>query len=94
MTGKGRSNNNAYVERLCRTLKYEWTIINGAKTVADYKKLLPTFIRWYNYLRPHQALRYQTPGEVQPDGYVDKASTLPHMLTKATIPEEKNSLIL
>ena len=64
MSGKGRSNDNAYVERLWRTLKYEWLFIQGAKTVADYKRLLPEFIHWYNYQRPHQALAYQTPCEV------------------------------
>jgi putative transposase len=31
MSGRGRSNDNAYIERLWRTLKYEWTIIKGAK---------------------------------------------------------------
>jgi putative transposase len=43
MSGKGRSNDNAHIERLWRTLKYEWAIINGARTVSDYKRLLPEF---------------------------------------------------
>lgn len=98
MSGKGRSNDNAQIERLWRTLKYEWTILNGARSVADYKRLLPEFIRWYNYLRPHQALNYQTPAEVlraQPYEYVDKALALPHILTRpATITDGKNSLNL
>jgi len=94
-SGKGRSNDNAYVERLWRTLKYEWTIINGARSVADYKKLLPEFIHWYNYLRPHQALRYMVPAEVlrnYPCGYVDKANALPHIPTRTTTTKAKNSL--
>lgn len=64
MSGKGRSNDNAHIERLWRTLKYEYIFINGAKTVSDFKKLLPQFINWYNYHRPHQSLRYKTPAEV------------------------------
>ena len=64
MSGRGRSNDNAYIERLWRTLKYEWTIIKGARYVSDYKKLLPQFIEWYNYDRPHQSLSYKTPSEV------------------------------
>jgi putative transposase len=64
MSGRGRSNDNAYIERLWRTLKYEWTIIKGARHVSDYKKLLPQFVEWYNYDRPHQSLSYKTPGEV------------------------------
>ena len=98
MSGRGRSNDNAYVERLWRTLKYEWTVINGARTVADYKKLLPEFVHWYNHLRPHQSLGYCTPGEVldtTPYGYVDIASALTHIPTRTTtITDVKDSLIL
>lgn len=96
MSGRGRSNDNAYIERLWRTLKYEWTILNGARSVADYKKLLPEFIKWYNELRPHQGLRYLTPGEVLRNkvcGYVDKANALTHIPTNTTT-DVKNSLIL
>lgn len=87
MSGKGRSNDNAYIERLWRTLKYEWTLLNGARTVADYKKLLPEFVHWYNTLRPHQSLRYKTPIEALKQeicGYVDKAIALTHIPTNTT----------
>ena len=97
MSGRGRSNDNAHIERLWRTLKYEWTILNGARSVVDYKKLLPEFINWYNNLRPHQALGYQTPAEVLENkicGYVDKANTLTHIPTKTTTTNVKDSLIL
>ena len=97
MSGRGRSNDNAHIERLWRTLKYEWTILNGARSVVDYKKLLPEFINWYNNLRPHQALGYQTPAEVLENkicGYVDKANALTHIPTKTTTTNVKDSLIL
>ena len=97
MSGRGRSNDNAHIERLWRTLKYEWTILNGARSVVDYKKLLPEFINWYNNLRPHQALGYQTPGEVLENkvcGYVDKANALTHIPTETTTTNVKDSLIL
>lgn len=83
-SGRGRSNDNAYVERLWRTLKYEWSYIKGARTVSDYKELIPLFISWYNDLRPHQALSYRTPSEALREeayGYVDKALALPHIPT-------------
>jgi putative transposase len=64
MSGKGRSNDNAHIERLWRTLKYESVILNDPRTITDYKKLLPEFMHWYNEQRPHQALNYQTPDEV------------------------------
>jgi putative transposase len=87
MSGSGRSNDNAYIERLWRSLKYEWTFIKGARTVEDYKTLLPQFFKWYNSQRPHQALGYKTPAKALEEllyGYVDKARALPHIPTKAS----------
>ena len=84
MSGRGRSNDNAQIKRLWRTLKYEWTYLNGSRTVADYKRLLPKFMAWYNHERPHQALDYQTPGEMmnRPDGYVEKPCDFPTISTR------------
>jgi len=87
MSGSGRSNDNAYIERLWRSLKYEWTFIKGARTVEDYKTLLPQFFEWYNSKRPHQALGYKTPARALEEllyGYVDKAGALTHIPTKAS----------
>ena len=64
MCGKGRSNDNAFIERLWRTLKYEWLYIYGARKICDYKKLLALFIKWYNDERTHQALKYKTPPQM------------------------------
>lgn len=64
MTGRGRSNDNAFIERLWRTLKYEWFYIHGAREVATYKILLVEFIQWYNNERPHQALKYRSPARM------------------------------
>ena len=57
-------NDNAYIERLWRTLKSEWFYIYGARQICEYKKLLIDFLAWYNNERPHQALKYQTPSKV------------------------------
>lgn len=77
---------NAHIERLWRTLKYEWTLLNGCRSVADYKRLLPKFVAWYNHDRPHQALNYQTPAEMlikcKPDGYVEKPFSFPTISTR------------
>lgn len=84
-SGAGRSNDNAHIERLWRTLKYEWLILRGIKTVAGYKKDLPKFMSWYNELRPHQSLEYKTPAELMGPkvtcGYMDKAKALTHIPT-------------
>ena len=63
-SGAGRSNDNAYIERLWRTLKYEWMILKGIRTVSEYKQQIPEFIKWYNEIRPHQSLGYKTPAEL------------------------------
>jgi putative transposase len=79
MTGKGRSNDNAYIERLWRSLKYEQIYLHDYKTIKELKKELPRIIAWYNFERPHQALNYLTPGEKAKAGvFMDKvASNLP-----------------
>lgn len=64
MCGKGRSSDNAFIERLWRTLKYEWFYIYGARKICDYKNLLTSFISWYYDERPHQALKYKTPAQM------------------------------
>jgi putative transposase len=64
MSGAGRSNDNAFIERLWRTIKYEFLFLEGARNVADYKRLIPIFVTWYNNERPHQSLKYQTPAEM------------------------------
>lgn len=61
MSGQGRSNDNAHIERLWRTLKYEYLYLRNPRTVVEYKQLLPRFVQWYNCERPHQALGYNTP---------------------------------
>ena len=71
MTGKGRSNDNAHVERLWRTLKYEGIYLHAYKTVKELKRELPNIINWYNFERPHQALDYKTPKEKLDDAFVD-----------------------
>jgi putative transposase len=64
MSGKGRSIDNAYVERLWRTLKYEWLIIYGFDTVSALRQQIDRFLHWYHDERPHQSLDYQTPMKV------------------------------
>jgi putative transposase len=76
MTGQGRSNDNAYIERLWRSLKYEQVYFHEYKTIKELKKELPGIIDWYNYERPHQALNYLTPKE-KADVVVDKFNNLP-----------------
>jgi putative transposase len=56
MTGKGRCNDHAYIERLWRTLKYEGIYLHQWKTVEELKQELPKLIDWYNRPHPHLAI--------------------------------------
>lgn len=75
MTGKGRSNDNAYIERLWRTLKHEGIYLHNYNNIRELKKELPDLISWYNNERPHQALNYMTPVE-KAGAFVDKLYNL------------------
>ena len=64
MDGKGRYQDNIFVERLWRTVKYEEVYLKACASVLEARRGLEDYFRFYNGLRPHQALGYRTPAEV------------------------------
>ena len=64
MDGNGRYSENIFVERLWRTVKYEEIYLKAYASVLETQKGLEDYFRFYNGLRPHQALGYRTPAEV------------------------------
>lgn len=72
MDGKGRSLDNIFVERLWRSLKYELIYLHDYQTVRDVERAIYEYFIFYNYERPHQSLRYQTPASVY---YGEKSSS-------------------
>ena len=64
MDGKGRVFDNIFVERLWRSLKYEEVYLKDYGCVAEARRNLAAYFRFYNRERPHQALEYRTPWEV------------------------------
>jgi putative transposase len=64
MDGRGRALDNAFTERLWRSVKYEEVYLNDYRTPRDARTGLTNYFEFYNYHRPHQSLQYQTPAEV------------------------------
>ena len=64
MDGRGRATDNALVERLWRTVKYEDIFIRDYSSVKELRSGLNKFFRYYNAERIHQSLDYATPDEV------------------------------
>ena len=61
MDGKGRALDNIFVERLWRSVKYEWLYTHDFQTVSELRAGLDEYFEFYNTERLHQSLNYQTP---------------------------------
>jgi len=81
MDGRGRCMDNVFTERLWRSVKYEEVYLKSYRDIEDARNNLAAYFRFYNELRPHQALQYQTPAEVY---YEHK--TVSEKLTKSNRP--------
>ena len=64
MGGKGRYQDNIFVERLWRTVKYEEVCLKAYASALEAQRGLEDYFRFYNGFRPHQALGNRTPAEV------------------------------
>ncbi len=64
MDGKGSYNDNLFIERLWRTVKYEEVYLKAYQDGREAKGGIADYFRFYNNERPHQALGYRTPAEV------------------------------
>jgi len=64
MDGKGRCFDNIFVERLWRTVKYEYVYINSIQDGRELWHGINDYFTFYNQKRFHQALGYRTPQDV------------------------------
>jgi putative transposase len=64
MDGKGRCLDNVFVERLWRTVKYEYVYLWRPEAVPVLSAGLTTYFGYYNEARSHQSLEDRTPAEV------------------------------
>jgi len=63
MDGRGRALDNAFSERLWRSVKYEDIYLNQYDTVRQLHAGLTAYFNFYNHQRPRQSLDYRTPAE-------------------------------
>jgi len=64
MDGKGSYNDNLFIERLWRTVKYEEVYLRAYQDGREARVSLGNYFRFYNTERPHQSHGYRTPAEV------------------------------
>jgi putative transposase len=64
MDGRGRVFDNIFIERLWRTMKYEYWYLADHRDGLEVEHGLRTYFQFYNTERPHQALGYRTPEHV------------------------------
>jgi putative transposase len=64
MDGRGRAADNIFTERLWRSVKYEEVYLNDYASPREARCGLARYFHFYNFVRPHQALDYQTPAQI------------------------------
>lgn len=64
MDGKGRWQDNVFVERFWRSVKHEWILLHEYRTLPELEALIAVWIERYNTWRPHSSLEGKTPWEV------------------------------
>lgn len=64
MDGQGRALDNIFIERFWRSLKQEKIYRVELDSVKDAKRAIAEYMLFYNKLRMHQSLDYQTPEAV------------------------------
>ncbi len=64
MDGKGRWVDNKYIERLWRTIKYEFVWLYCFESVTELHQGLSKYLDRYNSMRLHASLDYMTPTEI------------------------------
>ena len=84
--GKGSYNDNLFIERLWRTVKYEEVYLKAYQDGREAKAGIGDYFRFYNNERPHQSLGYRTPAEVYNSIPVDSApNSMVESLTLVTL---------
>jgi putative transposase len=90
MDGKGRAIDNAFIERLWRSVKYEKLYLNPPQDGVDLYLKVAEYFNYYNRERRHTGISDQIPEQL----YFQLKKTGSLMIKMITIVELKNRLIL
>ena len=82
MDGKGAWRDNAFVERLWRSVKYEEADPRAYESVGEARNSIGGYLDFYNGRRPHSSLDGSTPGS----SLLHPAAIPPGGLTAAAAP--------
>jgi len=63
MDGKGRYQDNIFIERLWRSLKDDEVCLNLYDTMREVREDIGSDFEFFNDRRPHSALDYQSPAK-------------------------------
>ena len=63
MDGRGAWRDNVFVERLWKSVKYEWVYLHAYASVTEARVSIMQYLDWYNRSRPHSKLEKRTPDE-------------------------------
>ena len=64
MDGKGRATDNAFIERLWRSVKYEKIYLNPPNDGLELFLLLAEYFAYYNNERRHESIDYDRPIDI------------------------------
>jgi transposase InsO family protein len=64
MDGRGAWRDNAFIERLWKSVKYERVYLYAYNSVNEPWRSIMHYLDWYNRSRPHSQLGRKTPDEV------------------------------
>jgi putative transposase len=73
MDGRGRWLDNAFIERLWLSLKYENVYLNAYETGSEARAGIGKWVVFYNQTRPHSSLGGQTPDNRYYEGFLKAA---------------------